>query len=461
MALWGGRFNSNTHETVTRFTESISYDKRLYRQDIMGSKAHVTMLAEQGIIPAETAEKIRQQLTFIQERIERGDFEYKIELEDIHMHIEKALIDALGDEGARVHTARSRNDQVNLDFRLWLREAVGELVGGIRQFQKALVEKADEHSGTILPGFTHLQHAQPVTFGHHLLAYVEMIDRDAGRLLDCRKRFNLCPLGSGAIAGSTLPINRETVAELLDFPGVTRNSMDTVADRDFACELLAALAIFAMHLSRLCEDIILWMSQEFGFIELDDAFCTGSSLMPQKKNPDIAELSRGKTGRIYGALISMLTTCKGLPLTYNRDLQEDKEQVFDAIDTVLAMLAVFPPMISTMKVRSEAMFRAASDPYLMATDLAEELVRLNLPFRTAHHRVGSWVKWCRDNNRSPDSLSLEEMRLTIPEATEKCLTLFSPESSVNQRGHTGGTAPSSVCEQIAFWKDRLSADPNR
>lgn len=455
MALWGGRFDSTTHEQVTRFTESVSYDKRLYRQDIAGSKAHVTMLAEQGIIPAETAEKIRQELSEVQQQIESGNFIYKIELEDIHMHIEKCLIDALGDEGARVHTARSRNDQVNLDFRLFLREAADDLVRGIRGFQSALVAQAGTHADTILPGFTHLQHAQPVTLGHHLLAYTEMFERDIGRIMDCRKRLNICPLGAGAIAGSTLPVNRETVAELLQFPAVTRNSMDTVADRDFACEFLAALAIFAMHLSRLCEDLILWMSQEFGFIELDDAFCTGSSLMPQKKNPDIAELARGKTGRIYGALVSMLTTCKGLPLTYNRDLQEDKEQVFDAIDTVSAMLAVFPPMIETMKVNKETMFAAASDPYLMATDLAEELVRLSVPFRTAHHRVGSLVKWCRQHGRALDDLTLEEMQITIPEATENCLTLFSPESSVAKRNHTGGTAPEAVREQVAFWTKRL------
>lgn len=458
MALWGGRFNANTHDQVARFTESVSYDQRLYRHDIAGSKAHVTMLAEEGIIPAETAEAIRQQLTEIQQRIERGDFTYTIELEDIHMHIEKSIIDALGDEGARVHTARSRNDQVNLDFRLWLRDAADRLIDGIRLFQSALVNQAEQHAATIMPGFTHLQHAQPVTLGHHLLAYVEMFDRDAGRIADCRKRFNVCPLGAGALAGSTLPIDRETTADLLGFPEVTRNSMDTVADRDFACEFLAALAIFAMHTSRLCEDIILWMSQEFGFIELDDAFCTGSSLMPQKKNPDIAELTRGKTGRIYGALMALLTTCKGLPLTYNRDLQEDKEQLFDAIDTVQAILNVFPPMIETMAVHPARMLDAASDPHLMATDLAEELVKNGMPFRTAHHRVGSLVKWCREHHKELDALSLAEMQITIPEATENCLTLFSPEASVAKRNHIGGTAPEAVRSQVVFWIERLKKE---
>ncbi len=458
MALWGGRFDSQTNQKVAEFTESISYDKRLYKQDIMGSKAHVTMLAEEGIIPAETAEAIREKLTEIQDQIERGEFEYKVELEDIHMHIETALIAALGTEGARVHTARSRNDQVNLDFRLYLREAVDEMVAGMRGFQKALVDQAEEHSATIMPGFTHLQHAQPVTLGHHLLAYVEMLERDMGRLIDCKKRFNVSPLGAGAIAGSTLPIERETVARLLDFPAVTRNSMDTVASRDFACELLSALAIFTMHVSRLSEDIILWMSQEFRFIELDDAFCTGSSLMPQKKNPDIAEISRGKTGRVYGALMGMLTICKGLPLTYNRDLQEDKEQVFDAIDTVNQILAVYPPMIETMKVNKGPMYEASTDPFLMATDLAEMLVELGVPFRTAHHRVGSLVKWSREHNKPLDQITLEEMQLSIPEATKGCLELFSPESSVNKRNHIGGTAPAAVADQVTFWQEILNSN---
>lgn len=456
MALWSGRFSGGTNEHVARFTESISYDQRLYRQDIMGSKAHVTMLAEEGIIPPETANAIRLKLSEIQEDIEKGNFEFKIELEDIHMHIETALITALGAEGARVHTARSRNDQVNLDIRLYLREEIEEIVAKIRHFQSVLVAQAEQHCNTLMPGFTHLQHAQVVTLGHHLLAYVEMMDRDAGRLMDCRKRLNVSPLGSGAIAGSTLPIDRETVAKLLDFPDVTRNSMDTVASRDFACELLADLAIFTMHISRLSEDLILWMSQEFHFIELDDAFTTGSSLMPQKKNPDIAEISRGKTGRVYGALMAMLTICKGLPLTYNRDLQEDKEELFDAIDTVNGILAVYAPMIETMKVNPESMLHAASDPLLMATDLAEKLVQLGVPFRTAHHRVGSLVKWCRDNARDIDQLTLEEMQSVIPEATEECLTLFGPKGSVEKRNHVGGTAPVAVADQVRFWKQKLT-----
>ena len=392
MALWGGRFSSETDREVTEFSESISYDKRLYRWDIVGSKAHSAMLASTGIIPAAAVEKIHQELDVIEKRISEGDFNFTSELEDIHMHIESALIDKLGDEGARVHTARSRNDQVALDIRLYLRDEITVLRSMIKEFQQALVDQADKTAEMLMPGFTHLQHAQVVPCAHHLLAYVEMLDRDSGRLADCRNRLNVLPLGSGALAGTTLPIDRQFVCDKLAFDRITRNSMDAVADRDFAIELVSDLAIFAMHVSRLSEDLILWCSQEFDFVELDDAFCTGSSLMPQKKNPDIAELSRGKTARVYGDLMALLTLCKGLPLTYNRDMQEDKEQIFDALDTVKKILRVFPPMIATMRFKAENMLEAASDPALMATDLAERLVELGMPFRNAHHRVGSLVK---------------------------------------------------------------------
>lgn len=455
MALWGGRFSSATSDDVTKYSESISFDQRLYKHDIMGSKAHVKMLAAQGIIPAETADAIRAELDKIQKRIETGDFSYDITMEDIHMHIESALIEVLGAEGARVHSARSRNDQVALDIRLYLRDQVDELIAGIRHFQRALVLQADANKDVILPGFTHLQHAQVVVFAHHLLAYVEMLDRDAERLADCRKRLNVCPLGSGALAGSTLPINREMVAEELNFSRCTRNSMDAVADRDFAIELVSALAIFAMHTSRLSEDLILWCSQEFNFVELDDAFCTGSSLMPQKKNPDVCELTRGKTARVYGALTALLTMCKGLPLTYNRDLQEDKLAIFDALDTVQMILKVYPPMIETMVLRKENMRAAASDPALMATDLAEKLVELGVPFRTAHHRVGSFVKYCKEKGKALDEVSLAEMQETIPEATAEFLTLFDPEESVAKRNITGGTGFAQVEKQLEFWKKNL------
>jgi len=456
MALWGGRFSTQADKELSEFSESISFDKRLYKYDIMGSKAHSAMLAAQGIIPKETADAIAVELDNIEKRIDEGDFTFSAELEDIHMHIESALIEKLGDEGARVHSARSRNDQVALDIRLYLRDVVGEIAEMIRDFQRALVEQADSNGSAILPGFTHLQHAQPVLFGHHLLAYVEMFDRDIERLNDCAKRINVMPLGSGALAGSTLKINREMVCESLNFSRVTRNSMDAVADRDFVIELISNLAIFAMHVSRLSEDVILWCSQEFNFIELDDAFCTGSSLMPQKKNPDIAELSRGKTARVYGSLTAILTLCKGLPLTYNRDMQEDKEPLFDSIDTVKKILRLYPSMIATMSVKAENMLAAASDPALMATDLAEKLVEMNMPFRTAHHRVGSFVKWCKDNNKALNATTLKEMQETIPEATAEFLGLFSPENSVAKREITGATGPNEVAKQIAFWKKELA-----
>ena len=451
MALWGGRFAQDAEQCVRDFTQSISYDKRLYRYDIEGSKAHALMLGAAGIIPQASAEAICAKLDEICKRMEAGDFQYRVELEDIHMHIESELIKLLGDEGARVHTARSRNDQVNLDIRLYLRDATLHLADGIRTLQKALVAQAEANKRTILPGFTHLQHAQPVLFAHHLLAYVEMLERDRGRLLDARKRLNVLPLGSGAIAGTTLPIDREFVRRKLDFPAMTRNSMDAVASRDFTCEVLAALAIFAMNISRLSEDIILWMSQEFSFVMLSDAFCTGSSLMPQKKNPDIAEISRGKTGRVYGALMSILTVCKGLPLTYNRDLQEDKEGLFDAIDTVEAILSVYPHMIETMKVNSERMAQAASDPGLMATDLAEELVRKGVPFRHAHHKVGALVRFAAEHGKPLNEVTLEEMKSVFPEADEPMLSIFSAENAVARREVFGGTGFGQVAAQIDFW----------
>ncbi len=460
MALWGGRFAQDAEKCVRDFTQSISYDKRLYKHDIEGSKAHALMLGASGIIPQASAEAICARLDEICGKIEAGDFKYQVELEDIHMHIESELIKMLGDEGARVHTARSRNAQVNLDIRLYLRDEILHLVDGIRSLQKALVAQAEANKRTILPGFTHLQHAQPVLFAHHLLAYVEMLDRDCGRLLDARKRLNVLPLGSGAIAGTTLPIDREFVRKKLNFPSMTRNSMDAVASRDFTCEVLAALAIFAMNISRLSEDIILWMSQEFSFIMLSDAFCTGSSLMPQKKNPDIAEISRGKTGRVYGALMSILTICKGLPLTYNRDLQEDKEGLFDAIDTVNAILSVYPHMIETMKVFPERMAQAASDPGLMATDLAEELVRKGVPFRHAHHKVGALVRFAAEHNKALNEVTLEEMKSVFPEADEAMLHVFSAENAVAGREVFGGTGFQQVASQIEFWKKELAGPEN-
>ncbi len=455
MALWGGRFSKGAAKSVQDFTESISFDKRLYKHDIAGSKAHAAMLGATGIIPKKSAEEIIEKLSEVEKAIEEGKVKFDVALEDIHMHIETELIRLLGDEGARVHSARSRNDQVALDTRLYLRDEIREIAGGIKSLQKALLQQAVANKDTILPGFTHLQHAQPVLFAHHMLAYVEQFERDIGRLNDCFARLNVMPLGSGAIAGSTLPIDREFVRKVLDFPACTRNSMDSVADRDFACELLSALAIFSMHVSRLSEDIILWMSQEFAFVELSDAFCTGSSLMPQKKNPDIAELSRGKTGRMYGNLMAMLTICKGLPMTYNRDLQEDKEPLFDSIDTAKGILSVYPEMIATMKTRPDRMLEAASDPGLMATDLADALVRKGVPVRHAHHKVGALVKYCAENGKKMDKLSLEEMKTVIPEADESMPALFSPVSAVTLRKSYGGTGYEQVASQIEFWTKKL------
>ena len=456
MALWSGRFSQETDTLVRQFSESISYDRRLYPYDIQGSIAHATMLARQGIIPQADADAIIAGLNAIRADIDAGNFPFATELEDIHMNIEARLTERIGQPGARLHTGRSRNDQIATDERLFLRAEDDLTVALVRDLQRALVRLADQHGDAIMPGFTHLQHAQPVFFGHHLLAYVEMLARDAERLQDARKRINRLPLGAGAIAGSTLPLDREFVAEQLGFESVLRNSMDAVADRDTLVEFLSCLAIIAMHLSRLSEDIILWFSQEFAFIELGDAVTTGSSLMPQKKNPDVAELTRGKTGRVYGHLMALLTTLKGLPLTYNRDLQEDKEGLFDALDTVKLSLATLTAMLGTLRPRRDRMAAAAADPALEATDLAEWLVRQGVPFRDAHHQVGAFVGWCAAHGKELDQATLDEMRQSIPTATEECLGLFRPEASANARDLTGGTALRQVRTQTDFWKQQLA-----
>ncbi len=455
MVLRGDRFTSDTDELVAKFTESISYDQRMYKQDIQGSIAHVKMLSRQGIIPAEDAVKVENQLKDIKLLIDAGNFEFSEKLEDIHMNIESYLINKVGEPGKRLHTARSRNDQVATDVRLYIRDEIDEMDEMIKELEKVLVTVANDNKDAILPGFTHLQNAQPVLFAHHILAYVEMFERDRTRLLDCRKRLNCCPLGSAALAGSTFPIDREFVAKELNFESITRNSMDAVSDRDFVIEVCSALSIMAMHFSRLSEDIILWMSQQFSFIDLGDAFCTGSSIMPQKKNPDIAEITRGKTGRIYGALTSILTITKGLPLTYNRDLQEDKEGVFDAIDTSKMVLAVYTKMLETIKVKKENMLKSASDPALMATDLAEWLVKQGIPFREAYYQLQSLVKYSEDTGVPMNELTLKQMQKSVPGAKEECLDMFRPESAVNAREVYGGTAPKEVARQIQFWQNRL------
>lgn len=456
MGLWDGRFEESPTKLVAEFTESISFDKRLYKYDIAGSKAHAQMLRDVGIISEEAFVKIRDGLDEISSRIEKGTFEFKVELEDIHMHIESALTEIIGEDGAKLHTGRSRNDQIVLDLRLYLRDEVNSIILKLKSLQLALVNVANKNISVIMPGYTHMQRAQPILFAHHLLAYVEMFDRDNERLSDLLKRINVNPLGAGAIAGTTLAIDREITTKLLGFDRMTRNSIDAVSDRDFACELLSAISLIGMHISRLSEDIIIWSTSEFNFIELSDAFTTGSSLMPQKKNPDIAELSRGKTARLYGNMTSLFTMLKGLPLSYNRDMQEDKERIFDSIDTVKKTLDVYTLMIQEMKIKNSFMREAASDPCLMATDLAEKLVELGLAFRIAHHRTGALVKWCKINNKKLNSISLEEMQRIIPEATKECVTLFFPDTSIKKRKIFGATAESEVKKQLAYWKQFLA-----
>ena len=454
--MWGGRFSAGTDQLVAQLSESVSYDRRLYAHDVRQSIAHVRMLAKQGIVTEADAEACVDGLRRIQADIKGGAFgAWDPALEDVHMNIESRLTKNIGVSGAKLHSARSRNDQVATDLRLYLRDEIDRLTLLVRRLQRALVEQADVHSATLMPGFTHLQHAQPVVFGHYLLAYCEMLDRDAGRLRDCRERMDFCPLGSGAMASTTLPIDRFFTAEQLGFAhGPCRNSMDAVSDRDFAVELLSAMSISMMHLSRLSEDLIFASSQEAGWLELGDAFCTGSSLMPQKKNPDVCELTRGKTGRVYGDLMALLTVMKGLPLCYNRDMQEDKEPVFDAVDTYGALLQIYADMIGSIKLRAERMRAAASDPALMATDLAEWLVRRGVPFREAHHRVGALVGYCARQGKALNAVTLEEMRHSVPEADEECLRLFDPERSVQARDVFGGPAPNQVKRQVQFWRSQ-------
>lgn len=436
--------------------ESVSYDRRMYKHDIQGSTAHALMLARQNIIPQADADAIVAGLQQVQKLIEDGQFEWSTKLEDVHMNIESKLTELIGAPGARLHSGRSRNDQVATDTRLYLRDEVDVICDCVISVQRALVRLAADHSDTVLPGFTHLQHAQPIVLAHYLLAYTEMLERDVSRIRDWRKRMNYLPLGASALAGATLPLDREWVAEQLGFDGVLNNSLDAVSDRDFAIELLSLFSIIMMHLSRLSEDIIFWMSQEAGWVELGDEFCTGSSLMPQKKNPDMCELTRGKTARVYGDLVTLLSVMKGMPLAYNRDMQEDKEPIFDAIDTVKMVLSVYAPMIASMRVNKQKMYDAASDPALMATDLAEWLVKHNVPFRDAHHRVGKLVGYSRKIGVPLDELSLDQIKISVPEANEECLDLWKPEKSVAARDIVGGTAPAQTKKQIETkWKHLL------
>jgi argininosuccinate lyase len=446
--LWGGRFSGTTATSVEAFTASIHYDARLYKYDIAGSKAHASMLKEQGVLNQDELDAIVEGLSSIEREIERGEFQFRRELEDVHMNIEKALVEKIGPAGAKLHSARSRNDQIALDLKMYLRDQCDCFAALLTDVQKACVVLARDYLGHIMPGYTHMQRAQPVLISHHMLAYYEMFGRDRDRILDCRKRINLSPLGCAALAGSGLPINRETVAEALDFEGVTANSMDSAGDRDFAIEFVSCCALMQTHLSRISEELVLWSSQEFSFVDIADTFCTGSSIMPQKKNPDIPELIRGKSGRVIGSLMSLLTLMKGLPLTYNRDLQEDKEPVFDAVDTVSASLGIMAELLSNLKFNTERMYQATQTGFMTATDLADYLVMKNVPFREAHAIVGKTVASCIGKGCELKDLSLEELQKFSPVVADDVYALLSVEGSVNSRVSSGGTARIRVEEAL-------------
>ncbi len=448
MKLWGGRFRKETDSLVNDFNSSIQFDCRLYREDIEGSIAHASMLADCGIISMEDKAQIISGLSEILAEIEAGKIEFTADHEDIHMNVEALLTEKIGEAGKRLHTARSRNDQVAVDLRLYLRREIDEIMEQILDLQQALLDQAGQHGQTVMPGYTHLQRAQPISFAQHLLAYAEQLKRDVTRLQDCRKRMNVCPLGSGALAGTTYPIDRRQTAGLLGFDAPCSNSLDGVSDRDYAVELLSDLSILMMHLSRFAEEVILWCSWEFKFIELDDAYSTGSSIMPQKKNPDVAELVRGKTGRVYGHLMGLLTTMKGLPLAYNKDMQEDKEPVFDAVDTVKMCLPVFAGMIATMRVLPENMRRAAGGGFINATDCADYLTKKGMPFRDAYTTVGNLVYYCTENGKLLEELTLPELQSISPLFGEDVYEALSLEACMGQRRSFGGPAPEETDRQI-------------
>ena len=452
---WGGRFTEATNQLVEEYTASIPFDWRLYPYDIAGSIAHASMLGRAGIITDREARRIIKGLKDVLHEIADGRFRFSMALEDVHMNIEHRLIRKIGATGGKLHTARSRNDQVALDVRMYLRDEILKLRQQLRDLQRAVVELADRERDTIMPGYTHLQRAQPVLLGHHLLAYYEMFDRDRGRLEDCFRRVNVMPLGAGALAGTVLPIDRKFVAEMLAFSGVCENSVDAVSDRDFLIEFTAACAQIMMHLSRLAEELVIWSSSEFGFITISDAFTTGSSLMPQKKNPDVAELARGKTGRVYGSLTALLTIMKGLPLAYNRDMQEDKEPVFDASDTVMLTLSVFIEMLKSITVHKDVMRRAAEDGFITATDLADYLVRKGMPFRRAHEIVGRAVLLASERGCGLGTLPIGEYRKLSPMIKRDVYDALSVEASVNRRVSYGGTAASNLNRRIQALKKKM------
>ena len=455
-SLWGGRFEKSTDEMINEFQASINFDKRMYREDIQGSIAHAKMLAKQKIISDDDCEKIVDGLQKILSQIERGEFNFSVELEDIHMNIEKILTENIGEAGGRLHTARSRNDQVALDMHLYVRRQVKEIQKIIRELQKSFVESAEKNFGAIMPGYTHLQRAQPILFSHHILTYFFMLQRDFERFDGVYRRADIMPLGAGALAGTTFPIDRKFVADELNFSEIYLNSLDAVSDRDYILEFLSAASILMVHLSRLSEEIILWCSREFSFVELDDAHCTGSSMMPQKKNPDVPELVRGKTGRVIGHLMAMLTTVKALPLAYNKDLQEDKEGLFDAIDTIKFSLAVFAQIIRGMKIKTENMRRAVEEDFSNATDLADYLVKKGLPFRKAHEISGKLVHHCIEKKIYLKDLTLDEFKNFSEKFSDDIHDAIKPETCVNSRNSLGGTSTEQVKNQIDFAKKILS-----
>jgi argininosuccinate lyase len=454
--MWGGRFKSGPDEIMERINASISFDQRLHAQDVAGSIAHATMLGEQGIISKADAREIVKGLKAIEKDIEAGDFTFSAALEDIHMNIEAALKDRIGEPAGRLHTARSRNDQVATDFKLYVRDCLDMFDNQLAGLQQVLATKALKHASDIMPGFTHLQTAQPVTFGHHLLAYVEMLARDRSRFADARKRMNESPLGAAALAGTSFPIDRKMTAKALGFDRPTRNSLDSVADRDFVLEMLAAASICAMHLSRFAEELVIWSTPQFGFIRLSDQFTTGSSIMPQKKNPDAAELIRAKPGRILGAFTSLMMVMKGLPLTYSKDMQEDKEPAFDAIDNLSLAIVAMTGMAADMEPVTDRMAAAAGSGYSTATDLADWLVRvLAMPFRDAHHVTGTLVAMAEDRAAGLDELTLEDMQTVEPRITRDIFSVLTPQASARSRTSLGGTAPAKVTREAKRWLKHL------
>jgi argininosuccinate lyase len=450
---WSGRFNEPVSDLVKRYTGSVGFDYRLAAFDIQGSLAHAEMLAHVGLITGNDLAAIQRGLDQIRQEIEAGSFHWSLDLEDVHLNIEKRLTDLVGDAGKRLHTARSRNDQVATDIRLWVRHTIDEILVALEALKASLLSQADAHADTIMPGFTHLQVAQPVTFGHHLMAYVEMFSRDMERLKDCRVRVNRLPLGAAALAGTSYPIDRERVAKTLGFDGVCQNSLDAVSDRDFAIEFTASCSVIMMHISRLSEELILWMTPRVGFIALPDRFCTGSSIMPQKKNPDVPELARGKTGRVVGHLMGLLTLMKGQALAYNKDNQEDKEPLFDTADTVLDTLRVFADMVAGIQVNHDGMRAAAQEGYATATDLADYLVKKGLPFRDAHEAVALAVRTAVQNNKDLSDLSLKELQSFSNLIGDDVFEVLKVEGSVAARDHVGGTAPNQVRLQIRRHRD--------